>query len=112
MIKTGDSVYTTLNYAGGQSTGKMTYSEDEFSFVPNKMDNLTKGLAAKSQRQNCSFKYDEISFLKKGGFLFFKVISIKILLADGTEEQLGLFSRKTNDVYEFLKTKISLQSIK
>ncbi|TDX87088.1 hypothetical protein [Epilithonimonas xixisoli] len=112
MIQTGDSVYTTLHYAGGQSTGKMTYFADEFSFVPNATDNLTKGLAAKSQRQNCSFKYDEVSFLKKGGFLFFKVIAIKILLADGTEEQLSLYSRKTNDVFEFLKSKVPSSSIK
>ncbi len=112
MIKTGDSVYTTLHYAGGQSTGKMTYTADEFSFVPNAMDNLTKGLAAKSQRQNCTFRYDEISQLKKGGFLFFKVLSIRILLPDGSEELLGIFTRKTNDVFEFLKTKVPPQSIK
>ena len=112
MIKTGDSVYTTLNYAGGQSTGKMTYSEDEFSFVPNQTDNLTKGLAAKSQRQNCTFKYDEVSFLKKGGFLFFKTIAMKLLLADGTEEELSFFTRQTEEVHEFLKTKIPASSIK
>ena len=112
MIKIGDSVYTTLNYAGGQSTGKITYSDNEFSFIPNAMDNLTKGLAAKSQRQNCTFKYDEVSFIKKGGFLFFKVITIKILMPDNTEEQLGIFSRKTNDVFEFLKTKVPSHAIK
>lgn len=112
MIKTGDSVYTTLHYAGGQSTGKMTYSESEFSFVPNAMDNLTKGLAAKSGRQNCSFNYNEVSLLKKGGFLFFKVIAIRILLPDGTEEELSLYSRQFNDVFEFLKSKVPSQSIK
>lgn len=112
MIKVGDSVYTTLNYAGGQSTGKVTYYSDEFSFVPNKTDNLTKGLASKSQRQHCSFKYDEVGFMKKGGFLFFKVITIKILLPDGTEELLGLFTQRTNDVFEFLKTKVPPQAVR
>lgn len=112
MINIGDSVYTTLNYAGAQSTGKITYNDNEFSFVPNTMDNLTKGLSAKSQRQNCTFNYDEVSFMKKGGFLFFKVITIKVMLADGTEEQLGLFTRKTNDVFEFLKTKVSAKAIR
>ncbi|KAA5531735.1 hypothetical protein [Paenimyroides baculatum] len=112
MIKVGDTVYSTLNYAGGQSTGKITYFDEEFAFVPNQMDNLTKGLAAKSQRQNCSFRYDEVSFIKKGGFLFFKVISMKILLPDGTEEQIGLFTRQTNDVFEFLKTKVSPEAVK
>lgn len=76
------------------------------------MDNLTKGLTAKSQRQNCSFRYDEVSFMKKGGFLFFKVISMNILLADGTKEQIGLFTRQTNDVFEFLKTKVSPEAVK
>ncbi len=112
MIKEGDSVYTTIQYAGGQGTGKMTYSADEFSFVPNAMDNLTKGLAAKSQRQHCSFRYDEVSSLKKGGFLFFKVIAMKILLPDGTEENLSFFTRQINDVFDFLKTKVSPQAIK
>lgn len=112
MIKTGDSVYTTLNYAGGQSTGKMTYSEDEFSFVPNAMDNLTKGLAAKSGRQNCSFSYNEISLLKKGGFLFFKVIAMKILLPDGSEEDLSIHTRQFDEVYQFLQSKVPPQSIK
>lgn len=107
MIKTGDSVYTTLNYAGGQSTGKVTYLADEFVFIPNKMDNLTKGLSAKSQRQNCAFRYDEISFIKKGGFLFFKVIAVKLRLSDGTEEELSFFTRQINDVLEFLKTKVA-----
>lgn len=50
--------------------------------------------------------------MKKGGFLFFKVITVKIRLADGTEELLGLFSRKSNDVFEFLKTKISPDVVK
>ena len=112
MIKIGDSIYTTLHYAGGQSTGKMTYSNDQFSFVPNAMDNLTKGLAAKSGRQNCTFRYDEISFLKKGGFLFFKVMAMKILLPDGTEEPLSIYSREFNEVYEFLKSKVPPESIK
>lgn len=112
MIKVGDAIYSTLHYSGAQSTGKITYFDDGFEFIANQMDNLTKALAAKSDRQNCSFKYNEISFIKKGGFLFFKVISIKILLPNGTEEQLGLYTRKTDDVFEFLKTKVSPQAIK
>lgn len=112
MINIGDSVYTTLNYAGGQSTGKVTYHADAFEFIPNSMDNLTKGLAAKSKRQVCSFDYRDVTFMKKGGFLFFKVITMKVKAEDGTIEQLGLFTRQVNNVYEFLKTKVPADAVR
>lgn len=56
MINTGDNVYTTLNYAGGQSTGKVTYYENEFSFIPNSMDNLTKRTICKEQSSKLYFQ--------------------------------------------------------
>ena len=37
---------------------------------------------------------------------------MKILLPDGIEEQIGLFTRQTNDVFEFLKTKVSPEAVK
>ena len=112
MINIGDSVYTTLNYGGGQSTGKVCYSAENFEFIPNAMDNLTKGLSAKSKRQNCSFDYQDVTFMKKGGFLFFKVITMKIKTEDGTIERLGLFTRRMDEVYDFLKTKVPTGSIR
>lgn len=112
MINTGESIYTTLNYAGGQSTGKVTYHGDSFEFTPNTMDNLTKGLAAKSKRQICSFDYEDVTFMKKGGVLFFKVITMKVKAADGTIEQVGLFTRQINDVYDFLKTKVPADAVR
>ncbi len=112
MLQVGESVYTTLQYAGAQSTGKVYHYDDEFEFIPNAMDNLTKGLSAKSDRQVCSFRYDDVSFMKKSGFLFIKMISMKIKLHDGTEERVTLITRQINEVYEFLKTKVAQSAIR